>query len=79
MTPKTPSVGGKIEPDALGYYKTVIDWVNKYGFHYAAWGWWVDHCQPWFPPLIWNFSGDANNGGTVVKEDLKKHPGMGLE
>ena len=71
--------GGKIKQDAIDYYSTVIGWVNTNGFHYTAWGWWVDQCQPWFPSLIGNFGGDAINGGVVVKEDLKEDPGKGLE
>jgi hypothetical protein len=71
--------GGRIKPDFLDYYKTVIGWVNTNHFHYTGWGWWVDHCEPWFPPLIANFAGEPINGGVVVKEDLKNRPGKGLE
>jgi hypothetical protein len=64
--------GGEIKPDALDYYKTVIGWVNTYGFHYTGWGWWVDHCKPWWPCLclIKNLAGEPINGGVVVQEDL---------
>jgi hypothetical protein len=44
--------------------------VNQHGFHYTAWGWWVNHCKPWFPPLIGNLAGHAIDGGEVVQEDL---------
>jgi hypothetical protein len=70
--------GGAINPAARDYYKTVIGWANKFGFHYTAWSWWVNNCEPWFPGLIKNLAGDAWNGGEEVQKDLKENPGKGI-
>jgi hypothetical protein len=72
--------GGNLEStyQKLDYYTQVISYVNTNGFHYTGWAWWVKPDQPWFPCLIGDWSGGAINGGTIVKEDLRTHPGKGI-
>jgi Cellulase (glycosyl hydrolase family 5) len=66
------------KPFLLDYYNQVISLVNKYGFHYTGWGWWVESDKPEFPCLIGDWAGTPINGGKIIKDDLQKKPGKGV-
>src|SRR5262249_2186240 len=57
------------------FYKYLISYMNKHGFHYTGWGWWVDAKNPAFPCLIDNWSGTPINGGKVINDDFQSNPG----
>jgi hypothetical protein len=63
------------------YYDTVISYMNKNGFHYSGWAWWIDEKpNPAFPSLIKDWvKGTPWNGGALIFKDIYKNSGTPID